>query len=77
MQQEYEKICKKCNEKFSYNHQDTWWNEQGMTSVKLIKCTHCGCIQAVLYDDFSMHDVNNDERYYEAGKCSRFYGFEK
>lgn len=55
------KKCVKCGETFEYTQEDCWWNENGMSSTKLVKCT-CGCIQAVEYEDF--HDVNNDIRYY-------------
>lgn len=56
------KKCIKCGNRFEYLPEDTFWDEHGSSSTKLVKCP-CGCIQAVKYG--TLHDVNNDERYYE------------
>lgn len=56
------KKCIKCGEKFTYTTEDCFWNENGMSSTKLVRCT-CGCIQAIKYG--KLHDVNKDERYYK------------
>lgn len=57
------KVCSKCKEDFIYKQEETWWNEQGMSSVKLVKCPYCGCIQAIKFGE--LHDVNKDARYYK------------
>ena len=57
------KQCKKCKSNFYYTSDDTFWNENGMSSTKLVKCPDCGCIQAIRYG--KLHDVNFDERYYK------------
>lgn len=56
------KKCIKCNEYFSYTQEDTWWDENGMSSTKLVKCPYCNCVQAIKYG--KLQDLNNDERYY-------------
>ncbi len=56
------KKCVKCGNEFEYSQDETWWNENGMSSTKLVKCP-CGCIQAIKYG--KLHDVNKDSRYYE------------
>ena len=50
-------------EDFIYYQEETWWDEKGMSSVKLTKCPYCGCIQSIKYG--TLHDVNKDERYYK------------
>ena len=57
------KTCNKCKEDFIYYQEETWWDEKGMSSVKLTKCPYCGCIQSIKYG--TLHDVNKDERYYK------------
>ena len=56
------KKCVKCGENFSYTQKNTFWDENGMSSTKLVRCP-CGCVQAIKYG--KLHDVNNDERFYE------------
>ena len=56
------KKCIRCGEKFSYNNEDTYWNEVGSESTKLIDCPTCHCTQAIKYID--MKNPNNDERFY-------------
>lgn len=56
------KTCIKCKDDFTYYDKDTKWDENGMSSVKLVTCPYCKCVQAIKYG--KIHDVNNDERYY-------------
>lgn len=57
------KKCIKCGERFTYTQEQTWWDENGTSSTKLVKCQCCGCVQAIKYS--SLHNVNVDLRYYE------------
>ena len=59
------KRCIRCGEKFSYRYEtDTYWNEVGSESTKLIDCPNpkCKCAQAIKYIDIK--NPNNDERFY-------------
>ena len=59
----HNKKCIKCKQDFIFFPEETWWNENGSSSTKLVKCPSCGCVQAVKYG--SLHDVNMDMRYYK------------
>lgn len=56
------KKCIRCENKFQYNNEETFWNEEGSESVKLVNCKNCNCTQAVKYIDAK--NPNNDEKYY-------------
>lgn len=60
----HDKKCKKCNSKFTYTDNQSWWDYSGFTNTKLVKCPDCGCVQPVKYDERGL-DVNNDSRFYE------------
>lgn len=60
--QELSKKCIKCGERFDYLPKDTYWDENGTSSTKLVKCP-CGCVQAIKYGN--LHEVNKDIRYYQ------------
>ena len=62
-QSSYNKKCIKCKEIFEYTLEDAWWDYQGLTDVKLIKCSKCGCIQAIQYKE--PINPNYDRRYYD------------
>lgn len=57
------KVCIKCKKEFEYSQADTWWDENGSSSTKLVSCPKCNCAQPIQFG--YIHDVNNDERYYE------------
>lgn len=57
--------CKKCSTDFYFvPDEDTWWNEEGTYSEKLVKCTNCDCINVVQYVDGYNQNPNLDERYF-------------
>ena len=56
--------CKKCKENFIFLNKETWWNNYGTYSVKLVKCPYCETINSVKLEEASGLDVNNDRRYY-------------
>lgn len=56
------KECIKCKEDFVFFPNETYWDESGSSSVKLVKCPYCGTPQALKFG--KLHDVNNDDRYY-------------
>ena len=58
------KVCSKCKEHFTYFQNETWWNNYGTYSVKLCKCSHCGTIQSVKFEDAAGLNVNYDRRYF-------------
>ena len=62
-QSKHNKTCIKCDQNFIWYEKEAWWDYSNFTNVKLIKCSSCGCIQAVKYNE--PHDVNHDKRYYE------------
>ncbi len=57
------KKCIKCKEDFVYFHNETYWDESGSSSVKLVKCPYCKTPQALKFG--RLYDTNNDTRYYE------------
>ena len=56
------KECIRCGENFSYNKEDTYWNESGSESVKLVNCPECKCAQAIKY--CTVKNPNTDQRFY-------------
>jgi hypothetical protein len=64
----HDKKCRKCNSKFTYTSEDTWWDYSVFTNTKLVKCPDCGCVQAVKYEEGFGLDVNSDSRFYEYNK---------
>lgn len=56
------KKCIKCESKFKYEPDDTYWNEDGSESVKLVRCKECNCIQPIKY--INMKNPNDDQRFY-------------
>ena len=58
-------ICKKCHEYFVFMPDEAQWIECGMYSEKITKCTHCGCINIIKYQDGFNQNPNFDERYYK------------
>lgn len=56
------KKCVKCDNKFSFSMDETYWNEKGSESVKLVNCKSCGCPQAVRY--INGLNPNTDKRYF-------------
>ena len=56
------KKCIKCGGKFNYEQEETFWDEKGSESVKLVRCKECGCIQPIKYE--KMNNPNTDIRYY-------------
>ena len=56
------KKCIRCGTEFHYDNEDTYWNEVGSESTKLIDCPECNCAQAIKYID--MKNPNHDERFY-------------
>ena len=57
--------CRKCNHEFVFLPSETWWNEQGTYSEKLVKCTCCESINSVRYVDAIGLRLNYDKKYYE------------
>ena len=54
--------CVKCDEKFSFQDTDTYWDEKGSESVKLVSCKSCGCVQAIRY--INSTNPNTDKRFF-------------
>ena len=54
--------CKKCSKNFPYDSEDCYWDYEGITPVKVIKCPHCKCIQAIKYG--KIYNINNDIRFF-------------
>lgn len=65
------KTCIKCKDDFVYRYDETWWDENGSTSTKLVKCPYCNCIQAVTYRDDNAFRLNFDKRYYIYNKVNK------
>lgn len=56
--------CKKCNKVFEYTDEQSYWQEAGTYSVKLVKCPDCNTINVIRYIDAPGLHVNEDSRYY-------------
>lgn len=56
--------CKKCTHVVRYNNNDTYWDESGSCSVKLVKCPLCGTPIIIKYEEELSLYVNEDERYF-------------
>lgn len=48
-QSNYYEICIKCNEKFSWNIKDVFWEYAGFNDVKMVTCPYCGCKNPIKY----------------------------
>lgn len=60
----HDKKCKKCNSKFTYTDNQSWWDYSGMTDTKLVRCPNCNTINVIKYIESSGLYVNSDQRYY-------------
>lgn len=58
------KKCNKCKDYFNYMPSDTYWQEFGTYSGKLVKCPNCGTINVIKYVEAAGLHVNTDKRYY-------------
>lgn len=55
--------CDDCKIKFKLTKQNVWWDESGLTSVKVCQCPKCKRIKVLRYKE--LEDINKDQRYYE------------
>lgn len=57
--------CKKCKSNFVFMPDETYWVEQGMYSEKVVKCTHCECVNVVKYVDGFNQNPNWYGKYFK------------
>lgn len=56
--------CKHCDHSFSLQDKgvETWWDENGSSSVKLCLCPKCKSINVIKYETYYYENINNDQR---------------
>lgn len=57
--------CKRCGNIYPLNKSKTWWDENGIWSMKLSECPNCHKVNTVKFEIYHELDINNDERYYD------------
>jgi transposase-like protein len=57
-------LCKHCGRSFSLQDKgvESWWDNNGMSSVKLCSCPECKRINIIKYEIYWEEDINNDKR---------------
>lgn len=58
--------CKKCGTSFVFMPDEIKWYDFGTYSVKTVKCSDCGCVNELKYEDAAGLYTNNDRRLYFA-----------
>ena len=58
-------LCKQCGKRFKHEDAQTWWDENGVWSMKLAECPYCNRVNVIKSEIYFELDVNNDSRYYD------------